>query len=202
MVMLEVEALPSVVCPVTFKVDESVVAPVAERLVAVVVARVEVPDAVSVPFEVSEVVKTPSVARRSAVKKDPVEVALVKDADTAFRSVVKSVVTVPTVVDEFPNVDCPVTERVPPTFVLPLVVRLVADALVRVVCPVVVSVPFSVVLPVTMREDAVVLPVVEVPEMRVEKVPVVKDGLGVILIVLVPEKRTLAPATKVDTGEL
>jgi hypothetical protein len=45
-------------------------------------------------------VKIPSVARRSAVKKEPVEVALVNDADTAFRSVEKSVVTVPTVVDD------------------------------------------------------------------------------------------------------
>jgi hypothetical protein len=46
---------------------------------AEVVARVEVPLAVRT-LVVRELVKVPSVARRSAVKKEPVEVALVKDA--------------------------------------------------------------------------------------------------------------------------
>ena len=45
-------------------------------------------------------------------------------------------------------------------------------------------------------------PNVEVPEIRVEKVPVVNVGLGVREIVDVPEKRTLAPAVKYDTGVL
>jgi hypothetical protein len=55
----------------------------AENAVAVVVARVEVPETARVPFEVRELVKIPSVARRSAVKKLPVEVALVKEAERA-----------------------------------------------------------------------------------------------------------------------
>ena len=38
--------------------------------------------------------------------------------------------------------------------------------------------------------------------MSVENVPVVKDGLGVIAIVLVPEKRIFAPALKNEIGEL
>lgn len=130
---LEVEAFVSVVFPVTSKVEESVVAPLAERVVAVVVAKVEVPVTDRVPFEVREFVKIPSVARSNAVKKDPVEVALVKDAETALRRVEKSVVTVPTVVEELPKVDCPVTARVPPTLVLPLAVRLVAEALASTV---------------------------------------------------------------------
>lgn len=100
MVRLDVEALVSVVFPVTSKVEESVVAPLAKRAVAVVVASVEVPVTARVPLDVREEVKTPSVARISAVKKEPVEVALVKDADTAFKSVEKSVVTVPTVVED------------------------------------------------------------------------------------------------------
>ena len=54
----------------------------------------------------------------------------------------------------------------------------------------------------TVSEEAVVLPVVDVPEIRVENVPVVNDGLGVIPIVLVPEKSTLAPALKKEIGEL
>jgi hypothetical protein len=69
-------------------------------------------------------------------------------------------------------------------------VRDVAEAVVKVVWP------------RTESEDAVVLPVVEVPEMRVEKVPVVKDGLGVSAIVEVPEKRIFAPALKNEIGEL
>jgi hypothetical protein len=47
--------------------------------------RVLCPVTVRVPFEVRELVNTPSVARRSRVKNDPVEVALVNDADTAER---------------------------------------------------------------------------------------------------------------------
>ena len=46
------------------------------------------------------------------------------------------------------------------------------------------------------------LPREEVPEMSVEKVPVVKEGLGVIAMVLVPEKITLAPATRFAIGLL
>ena len=53
-----------------------------------------------------------------------------------------------------------------------------------------------------MRELAVVLPVVEVPEISVENVPVVNDGLGVIAMVEVPEKRMLFPALKNEIGEL
>ena len=63
-------------------------------------------------------------------------------------------------------------------------VSAVAEALVSVVCP------------VTMSEDAVVLPVVDVPEVSVEKTPEVKEGLGVREMVLVPERRMLDPAVK------
>ena len=45
-------------------------------------------------------------------------------------------------------------------------------------------------------------PSVEVPEIRVEKVPVVKLGLGLTAIVDVPEKRILAPVLKKEIGEL
>jgi hypothetical protein len=46
------------------------------------------------------------------------------------------------------------------------------------------------------------LPSDDVPEVRVENVPVVNDGLEEILIVLVPEKITFAPAVRNDTGVL
>ena len=69
-------------------------------------------------------------------------------------------------------------------------VRAVAEAVANTVCP------------LTVRAVAEALPRVEVPEMRVENVPVVKDGLGVIAIVEVPEKRTLLPALKNEIGEL
>ena len=78
--------------------------------------------------------------------------------------------------------------------------------MVRVVCPKID------VAPVTERDVAVVLPVVEVPEMSVEKVPVVLNklvlvalvnvGLGVRAMVDVPEKRMFDPALKNVIGEL
>jgi hypothetical protein len=43
---------------------------------------------------------------------------------------------------------------------------------------------------------------VEVPAMIVEKVPVVNEGLGLMEMVLVPEKRTFAPATRLAIGLL
>jgi autonomous glycyl radical cofactor GrcA len=46
------------------------------------------------------------------------------------------------------------------------------------------------------------LPNVEVPAVSVENMPVVNVGLGDSAIVLVPEKRTLDPAVKNDTGLL
>jgi hypothetical protein len=52
------------------------------------------------------------------------------------------------------------------------------------------------------RAVADALPSDEVPEMSVEKVPVVNDGLEETEIVLVPEKTMLAPAVKNDTGVL
>jgi hypothetical protein len=76
------------------------------------------------------------------------------------------------------------------------------DALASVVCPVTASVPPMLVLPLTVRAVADALPKVEVPEMSVENVPVVNDGLGVIAIVLVPEKRMLDPAFRNAIGEL
>ena len=53
-----------------------------------------------------------------------------------------------------------------------------------------------------MRELAVVLPVVEVPEISVENVPVVKVGLADTPIVEVDEKMMFAPAVKCETGVL
>ena len=53
-----------------------------------------------------------------------------------------------------------------------------------------------------MSAVAEALPSDEVPEISVEKVPVVNEGLGVIAMVLVPEKRMLAPALKYESGEL
>ena len=44
-----------------------------------------------------------------------------------------------------------------------------------------------------MSAVAVAVPRDEVPEINVENVPVVNEGLGVIAMVLVPEKRMLAP---------
>lgn len=49
---------------------------------------------------------------------------------------------------------------------------------------------------------AVALPRDEVPEMSVEKVPVVKVGLGDTAIVLVPERVIFDPATKLEIGLL
>ena len=47
-----------------------------------------------------------------------------------------------------------------------------------------------------------VLPVVEVPEIKVEKVPVTNVGLGVREMVDVPEKRMFDPWLKKEIGEL
>lgn len=79
------EAVLSVVCPPTTRLPE------AERLVEDALARVVCPETVRVPLEVRELVKIPSVARRSAVKKEFVDVALVKDADRAVRREEKKV---------------------------------------------------------------------------------------------------------------
>ncbi len=57
-------------------------------------------------------------------------------------------------------------------------------------------------LPETVRFVVDAFPSVEVPEMSVENVPVVNDGLGVRAIVEVPEKRRLDPALKNEIGEL
>jgi hypothetical protein len=73
--------------------------------------------------------------------------------------------------------------------VVAFTVRLLEVRLVAVVVA-------STVWPDTVRAVADALPKVEVPEMRVENVPVVNDGLGDIPIVLVPEKMILAPADK------
>ena len=53
-----------------------------------------------------------------------------------------------------------------------------------------------------MRAVAVALPRVEVPETRVENVPVVNVGLSVVEMVDVPEKAIFAPALKYAIGEL
>lgn len=53
-------------------------------------------------------------------------------------------------------------------------------------------------LPVTMSDDAVVLPVVEVPEISVEKVPVVNDGLEETLSVLPVQERLDPEVIRVD----
>ena len=136
------------------------------------------------------------------VKKLPVTVRPVEDArrrdvcpdtfrdpaDTFPLTVAEDAVSAVAVV--VASVEVPVTERVPPILVLPDVEMFVVEAFPSIVCP------------VTVSELAVVLPVVEVPEMSVENVPVVNVGLEVMLIVEVPEKMTLAPAIKYETGVL
>lgn len=69
-------------------------------------------------------------------------------------------------------------------------VREVADAVERVVWP------------DTVSDVAEALPSVEVPEMSVENVPVVKDGLEEMAIVFVPEKMMFDPATRLESGLL
>jgi hypothetical protein len=84
-VRAEEEAFASVVFPVTSSVPPTPTLPLVVSVDAVVVAKVEVPDTARVPCDDKELVKIPSVARRSAVKKEAVEVALVKDAESAER---------------------------------------------------------------------------------------------------------------------
>jgi hypothetical protein len=79
--------------------------------------------------------------------------------------------------------------------VLPETVRLVVDAFPRLDWPETVKIPDVVRLVV----DA--LPSDDVPDVSVEKTPVVKVGLGVIPIVDVEEKTTFDPAVKYDIGD-
>ena len=60
----------------------------------------------------------------------------------------------------------------------------------------------STVCPDTVSAVAEALPRDDVPEMRVENVPVVKDGLRVVAMVLVLVKMMLDPAMRFDTGLL
>jgi hypothetical protein len=83
-------------------------------------------------------------------------------------------------------------------FALPEAETLVVEALLSVVCPeterVVAVVVARVEVPVTVRVAPIdALPVV---------VSVVNTGVSETAIVLVPEKMTLAPATKLDIGLL
>lgn len=78
----------------------------------------------------------------------------------------------------------------------------VEEAVVREVWPVTKNDPPTSVLPETVRLVAEAFPSVEVPEVSVEKIPVVKVGLGVTEMVLVEENTMLDPAIKFDTGEL
>jgi hypothetical protein len=80
------------------------------------------------------------------------------------------------------------------------VVRLVVDAVVAVRLDTVVVARF--VVPDTEREEANAFPRDEVPEVSVEKTPVVKVGLRETAMVLVPEKMMLDPATRLATGLL
>lgn len=57
-------------------------------------------------------------------------------------------------------------------------------------------------LPETVKLVVEAFPRVEVPEIRVENVPVVNVGLSVVAIVEVPEKMIFAPALKYAIGEL
>jgi hypothetical protein len=141
----------------TLKEPEDAVSDVAE-----VVASVVVPEAVRT-LVVRELEKTPSVARRSAVKKLPVDVALVKDAERAERRL--------DTVREF--------------VVRTLVVILVAEALERVVVPVTVRVDAVVVAKVVVpktesipeKDGLGVRPMVEVPEKRM-LAPALKNEIG------------------------
>jgi hypothetical protein len=185
------EALERVVWPLMLAVPETerlvvealviVVWPLAVREDTVVVARVEVPVTANVPVVVAFVV-----------------VKLVMNAVTALRSVEKRLVAVNPVDEAFVRVVWPVTPRVPPMFALPEAETLVVEALLSVVCPeterVVAVVVARVEVPVTVRVAPIdALPVV---------VSVVNTGVSDTAIVLVPEKMTLAPATKLDIGLL
>lgn len=86
-----------------------------------------------------------------------------------------------------------------------VLVRLVIEPLVLVrlvaVRPVDEAFP-KVVWPLTVRAVADAFPKLDVPEINVENVPVVKDGLEDTAMVLVPEKMTFAPAMRFEIGLL
>ena len=158
--------------------------PLAVMLVADALVSVVCPVTFNVPFEVSDdvaVIEPPVIVPPvSAVKNEVTPCMMV-----AIRPVVVVVAVMFRLLAKM----------------LPEAVMLEVEAFESVVCPVTES-EFKSVDPVTPRVVAVALPSVEVPEMSVENVPVVKVGLGVIPIVDVEEKRILAPAVRYETGEL
>jgi hypothetical protein len=174
------DALARLVCPAIVTLPE------AERLVVEALASVLCPVTARVPFDVSDVVKTASVARRSEVKNDPVEVAFVNDDDTAVKNEAKRFDDVAFVVEA-----------------LTAAKLLVAVALVKVnevKSPVL---PLSVVIveeedvrSVMVAEEMVVVANDDVPV----AVTVVKTGVRDTLIVEVPVKVILSPAVKPPTG--
>ena len=151
-------------------------------------------------------------------------ITLVRFASVATREEMKELVVVAfevmrLVTEVEASVDWPVTERVPldvredvAVILPPVKVLTVAVTALRRVAKKLEDVAFVVVrldkiefvlykvVAVKAEDDA--FPRDDVPEIRVEKVPVVKLGLGVREMVEVEEKRTLAPAIKYDTGEL
>jgi hypothetical protein len=149
------------------------------------------PDTASVPCEVSELVKIPSVARSNAVKNDPVEVALVNDAVTAFNIEAKRLDEVALVVELFVakklvlvalvnTDDEPLrVENVP--VVLLSVVIVEEDEVKSVIVALVIVVVARVTVPVAVRAPAV-------SERNV--------GVADTLIVEVPERLILDPAVK------
>jgi hypothetical protein len=79
----------------------------------------------------------------------------------------------------------------------------VAEAEVRsVIVALVMVVVASVEVPDTVSDVAEAVPRLDVPEVSVEKIPVVKVGLGVSAIVLVPENMILDPAMRLEIGLL
>ena len=127
-----------------------------------------------------------------------VVVRLVINAVTAFKSVAKRLDEVAFVLVRF--------VIVPLVLVRVFAVSAEEEALESVVCPdtvrEVADAVASTVWPLTVSAVAEAFPSVEVPEMSVENIPVVNDGLGVTAMVEVPEKRIFAPALKKEIGEL
>jgi hypothetical protein len=219
--VLVVEALESVVWPVTERVPPTVslLATVDVPTDAVVAVRFVATALVVVELPTTRLVMLVSVAT-SDEKKPLVEVALVTTAfvvvelpivtPVRFAIVAKRLET-----KEFEEVLLVVLNAV----IAPdAAVRDVTVVVARVEVPVVVSVPPTTVLPDTVsavadavervvwpeieREEADAVPRDDVPEVSVEKIPVVKVGLAERAMVFVPEKVIFDPATRLATGLL
>jgi hypothetical protein len=203
--VLVVEALERVVCPVTESVPPTVslLATVEVPTDAVVAVRLVATALVVVELPTTRLVMEAKVATRDDMK-PLVVVALVVVllpivTPVRFESVAKRLET-----KEFEEVllvvlnAVTVAEAEVRSVIVPLVIVVVASVEV----PDVLSVPESTVLPDTVSAVADALPRVDVPEVSVEKIPVVKVGLAERAIVLVEEKTMFDPAVRLATGLL